>query len=79
MSCGECGTPVLKAFYKRLRIRENNMSFFQLHSCNGVSDFIQACQLRSHLNCESAIIPVAAICDGLPKYVELNSGPTFID
>jgi hypothetical protein len=44
-----------------------------------LSNFIREWQPRSHLNCESAIMPVAAICDGLPKFVEWDTGAKFIE
>tara|TARA_B100000035_G_C20954568_1_gene533553 strand:+ start:381 stop:989 length:609 start_codon:yes stop_codon:yes gene_type:complete len=79
MYCGKCGTRVLNAFYRKVEDQGERYGVFPATFTETMSNFIQAWQPRSHLNCESAIIPVAALCDGLPKYVEWDTGPKFID
>ena len=39
-----------------------------------MSAFAKEWQPTQHVNCESAILPVAAIQDGLPKFVEWPGG-----
>ena len=77
--CSKCGTRILNAFYRKLENNEEWFGVFPGTFTQTMSNFIRAWQPTSHVNCESAIIPIAAICDGLPKYVEWDSGPTFVD
>ena len=78
MYCKICGTRTLNAFYKKLEKGGERYGVFPATFTEIMSSFIREWQLRSHLDCESAIIPVAAICDGLPKFVEWDTGVKFI-
>jgi hypothetical protein len=78
MHCNVCGTRMLNAFYHKLDGKER-YGVFPGTFMEPLSNFIREWQPRSHLNCESAIMPVAAICDGLPKFVEWDTGAKFIE
>ena len=78
MYCGICGTRILNAFYRKLD-DEERYGVFPGTFTEKMNNFIKEWQPRAHVNCESAIIPVAAICDGLPKYVDWDTGPKLVE
>ena len=78
LQCSTCGTRMLNA----LIFPEDGSERFGVFPSTfteKISNFIQTWQPRRHFNCESAILPVSAIYDGLPKYVEMESGPKFVE
>ena len=78
MYCGICGTRILNAFYRKLD-GEERYGVFPGTFTETMDNFIKEWQPTAHVNCESAILPVAAICDGLPKYVDWDTGPKFVE
>ena len=79
MYCVKCGTRVLNAFFRKLENDAERIVVFPGTFTESMSDFIRKWQPTAHLNCASAIVPVAAICDGLPKYFEWDTGPKFVE
>ena len=78
MYCSICGTRILKAFYRKLD-DEERYGVFPGTFTEKTNNFIKEWQPRVDVNCESASIPVPAICDGLPKYVDWDTGPKFVE
>lgn len=78
MYCGICGTRILNTFYRKLD-DEERYGVFPGTFTETMNNFITEWQPRAYVNCESAIIPVAAICDGLPKYVDWYTGPKLVE
>ena len=79
MYCDICGTRILNAFFRKLDEGGERYGVFPGTFTETMNNFVKEWQPRAHVNCESAIIPVAAICDGLPKYVDWDTGPKFVE
>lgn len=69
LHCQVCGTRMLIAWYRKPENVEEYYGVFPATFTEKMSAFDRRWQPKMHLHCESAIVPVASICDGLPKYL----------
>ena len=76
--CEVCGTRMLNAFYRKIEGGGERYGVFPATFTEKMTAFIREWQPTCHLNCESAIVPVSAICDGLPKYVQAADGAKLV-
>lgn len=77
--CESCGTRMLNAFFRKPDTSIERYGVFPATFTEKMSSFIRAWQPNSHVNCESAIVPIEAICDGLPKLVGFDVDKKFIE
>lgn len=78
LQCSICGTRMLNALIFPEDSSER-YGVFPSTFTEKLDNFIQTWQPRRHFNCESAILPVSVIYDGLPKYVKMESGAKFVE
>jgi len=78
LHCDNCGTIMLNAFL-RLSSNAEMYGVFPGTFTEKMEVFSSSWQPKYHLNCESAIIAVSVISDGLPKYVAFPDGPKYIE
>jgi len=77
MFCRDCGVVMMNAVIKKpntvLNPTSEDVPFvcvFPATFTEKMSEFIESWQPKAHLNCDSSILPVTMINDGLPKYHE---------
>ena len=76
--CRDCGTIMLNAFYRKIEDKGERYGVFPGTFTDKMNIFLRAWQPTSHINCESAIINVSAIQDGLKKYQTMTDSELFI-
>ena len=83
--CSECGVVMMNALFVRPRTGFNDSDedvdmfcVFPATFTDKMNEFIQAWQPTHHANCNGAILPLAAINDGLDKWVEWPDGEPWI-
>ena len=85
LACANCSVMMRNAIFKRPGTTFNEgdedaeiFGVFPGTFTEKMSEFIQPWQPRFHVNCASAILPVASIHDGLEKYAEWPDGAAFV-
>ena len=77
MFCRDCGVVMLNAVFQKpntaMNPTDEDVPFvcvFPATFTEKMSEFIESWQPKAHLNCDSSILPVMMINDGLPKFRE---------
>lgn len=78
MQCSSCGTRMLNALIFPDDGTER-YGVFPSTFTEKLHNFIKTWQPRRHFNCESAILDMSSIHDGLPKYIEGENSPKFVE
>ncbi len=83
--CSECGVTMMTVIFARPRTEFNDgdeeadmFCVFPATFTDKMNEFIQSWQPTHHVNCDSAILPLAAINDGLDKWAEWPEGEPWI-
>jgi hypothetical protein len=83
--CSECGVTMMTVIFARPRTEFNDgdeeadmFCVFPATFTDKMNEFIQSWQPTHHANCDSAILPLAAINDGLEKWAEWPEGEPWI-
>lgn len=78
LQCSLCGTRMLNALISS-DDGKSRWGVFASTFTEKLKNFARSWQPRRHFNCESAILPLTAICDGLPKYLLGEDGPRIVE